>query len=273
MSGPLAISVNGVVLNTAATAISAMDRGLNYGDGLFETALIRDGAVRLLDAHLARLLLGCERLKLAAPDPAKLLAEIAHLVGDTKDAVLKIVITRGTTGRGYRPDPQGACTRILSLHPVPERMSPQGLRLRWCEMRLSRNERLAGIKHLNRLEQVLAQGEWEPAQFDEGLMLDTAGEIVSATSANLFVVRQGVLTTPDLRFCGVRGVMRAQTLAAAERLGMPVSVEPLWPDDLTQASEVFLTNAVRGIRAVAALGELQWSTAPVADKLRETLRL
>jgi 4-amino-4-deoxychorismate lyase len=273
LSAPLAISINGSAIDIGGPAVSAMDRGLNYGDGVFETALVHEGSIRFLDAHLARLYLGCERLRIAPPGQEELLTDIARLVGDTHSAVLKIVITRGETGRGYRPDPHGACTRILTLHPPPASVAGSGLRVRWCEMRLSRNERLAGIKHLNRLEQVLAQAEWQPDVADEGLMLDTAGEVVCATSANVFVVRQGVLTTPDLRFCGVHGVMRAQVLRAAEKLSLPVSVEPLWPEDLAQASEVFITNAVRGIRSVAALDELRWDASPVAEKLRDTLRL
>jgi 4-amino-4-deoxychorismate lyase len=145
--------------------------------------------------------------------------------------------------------------------------------LRWCDTRLARNALLAGIKHLNRLEQVLAQAEWQDADIDEGLMLDTEGEVVSATAANVFVVRDGTLLTPDLRFSGVRGVMREQVLGAAQRLGIALSAEPLWPHHIECASEVFLTNSVRGIRSVGALGKQQWRETPVADQLRAALGL
>jgi 4-amino-4-deoxychorismate lyase len=129
------------------------------------------------------------------------------------------------------------------------------------------------MKHLNRLEQVLAQMEWNDPAIAEGLMLDTEGELVCGTSSNVFVVRDGVVTTPDLRFCGVAGVMRAKVLEAAAQLGIPSSEEPLWPHDVETASEVFVTNAVRGVRSVRALEALHWDGASVAQRLRGALQL
>jgi 4-amino-4-deoxychorismate lyase len=272
LSTPIAVWVNGESVADSKSALDVMDRGLNYGDGLFETMLLRSGAIRFLDAHLARLRLGCERLRMTCPERV-LLEEIAQIASTTQDGILKIVVTRGSAGRGYRPDPNSHGTRILSLHASPASNPVTGLRLRWCEMRLSRNERLAGLKHLNRLEQVLAQSEWQPEDADEALMLDTAGEVVCATSANLFVVRQGALITPDLRYCGVEGVMRSQVLRAAEALKISVSVEPIWPDDLAESNEVFITNAVRGIRSVASLGEIIWTSTTVAERLCSWLKV
>ncbi len=186
--------------------------------------------------------------------------------------VLKIIVTRGASGRGYRPSAVSTATRIVALHPLRE--TPRdGLRLRWCDTRLGRNARLAGIKHLNRLEQVLAQSEWREGEFDEGLMMDTEGELVCATAGNVFAVRDGALITSDLRFCGVQGVMRAQVIEAAAKLRIGVSVEPLWPQDLQAASEVFITNAVRGIRTATSLDSLQWSDSTVATRLARALGL
>jgi 4-amino-4-deoxychorismate lyase len=272
LSAPLAVWVDGKAVANSQAALDVMDRGLNYGDGLFETTLIHDGAIRFIDSHLARLREGCERLRISCPDRV-LLEEIVRIASTTQEGILKIVLTRGSTGRGYRPDPSTESTRILSLHPMPSPNAISGLRLRWCQMRLSRNERLAGLKHLNRLEQVLAQSEWQPQEADEGLMMDTAGEVVCVTAANLFVVREGVLITPDLRYCGVEGVMRAQVLRAAEALHLSVSVEPIWPDDLTHSSELFITNAVRGIRSAASLSDIEWTSTAVADRLRTWLKL
>jgi 4-amino-4-deoxychorismate lyase len=272
LSTPLEVWVNGKAVANSKAALDVMDRGLNYGDGLFETTLIHSGQIRFIDSHLARLREGCKRLRLSCLERA-LLEEIVQIASTTQEGILKIVLTRGSAGRGYRPDPNTESTRILSLYPMPSSHAVPGLRLRWCEMRLSRNERLAGLKHLNRLEQVLAQSEWQPEEADEGLMMDTAGEVVCATAANLFVVREGVLITPDLRYCGVEGVMRAQVLRAAEALHLSVSVEPIWPDDLTRSSELFITNAVRGIRSVASLTDIEWTTTAVADRLRTWLKL
>jgi 4-amino-4-deoxychorismate lyase len=262
---------NGVAIEDPAHAVPADDRGLNYGDGLFETALMRDGQVRFLDAHLQRLRDGCDRLQIDFP--AELAADIATLSGAHRDGVLKIIVTRGAGGRGYRPQPNTQTRRILTVHPVPAPPRSAGLTLRWCETHLSRNVTLAGMKHLNRLEQVLAQNEWHDSAIDEGLVCDTEGELVSATASNVFIVRNGVLMTPDLRFCGVRGVMRGQVLRVATELGMSCSEEPLWPHDLDDATEVFLTNAVRGLRSVVVLGERRWESSTVASQLSRDLKL
>lgn len=261
-----------LVNGQSAQQIPADDRGFQYGDGLFETALLINGRVRFIDAHCKRLFSGCARLGIAPPDRQTLLREIAQVTSDADRGVLKIIVTRGAGGRGYRPSGAMSSNRVVALHPFNP--APHGaLRLRWCDIRLGRNARLAGIKHLNRLEQVLAQSEWREGEADEGVMLDTEGEVICATSANVFVVREGALVTPDLRFSGVLGVMRAQVIEAARKLRLAVSEEPLWPHDLETASEVFITNAVRGIRSVASLDSLQWSETGVATRLATALSL
>jgi len=268
----LALLVNGVAPANPSQAIAADERGLHYGDGLFETALLVNDRVRFLDDHMERLLRGCERLGIQAPDRRTLLEEISQVTAAAGRGVLKIIVSRGAAGRGYRPPAGMTATRIVALHALKE--SPHhALKLRWCEMRLGRNARLAGIKHLNRLEQVLAQSEWQEGEFDEGLMMDTEGEVVCATAGNVFAVRDGALVTPDLRFCGVRGVMRGQVINAAAEMRITVSEEPLWPHDLATASEVFITNAVRGIRSATSLDSLQWSDSAVATRLARALGL
>lgn len=268
-----AVWVNGQAVADAARAVAHDDRGLNYGDGLFETALLRDGEVRFLAAHLQRLRESCERLGIGYPGDAELAADIRGVRGAERDGVIKIVVTRGAAGRGYRALAGVHTTRIVSLHPLPAADSKLALTVRWCDFRLSRNIALAGMKHLNRLENVLAQSEWNDATIGEGLLLDTEGELVSATAGNIFVGRHETLFTPDLRYSGVRGVMRGQVLRAAAELGMGASEEPLWPRDLDDATELFITNAVRGIRCVTTLGSLQWSPGPLARKLRAALSL
>lgn len=268
----IAMLVNGLPPTDPAHAVAAEDRGFQYGDGLFETAALKDGQVRFLDDHLRRLHEGCGRLGFAAPAAELLRTEIARVTGSRRDGVVKIVVTRGAGGRGYRPAAGLTPTRVVALYEAPSDLSARPISMRWCETRLGRNALLAGIKHLNRLEQVLAQAEWQ-GEFDEGLMLDTEGEVVCATASNIFVVREHVLVTPDLRFSGVAGIMRAQTLRAARRLGLAVNEEPLWPHDVEAATEVFVTNAVRGIRPVAALGALRWENHPVAGKLRAALKV
>jgi 4-amino-4-deoxychorismate lyase len=268
-----AVLVNGVSPADPLHAIAVEDRGLQYGDGVFESALLSQGRVRFLEQHLLRLAHGCERLRIAAPDMAALRSDVQRLSGSATRAVLKIIVSRGVGPRSYRPSAHSQTTRVVALYPAPPQAATTGLELRWCETRVGRNARLAGIKHLNRLEQVLAQAEWQDETIVEGLMLDTEGELVSGTASNVFLVREGVLVTPDLRFCGVLGIMRAEVVRMAKQLGMAVSEEPLWPHDVAAASEVFITNSVRGIRSIGALGSLRWNEAPLADRLRQALEL
>ena len=268
-----AVLVNGVSPADPMHAIAVEDRGLQYGDGLFESALLNRGTVRFLEQHLRRLTLGCERLGIAPPDVALLRSEVQRLSGSAERGVLKIVVSRGIGPRSYRPSSRSKTTRIVALYPAPPEVPTSGLAVRWCETRLGRNARLAGMKHLNRLEQVLAQAEWYDDTIAEGLMLDTEGELVSGTASNVFLVRAGVLVTPDTRYCGVLGIMRNEVLRTAKDLGIAASEERLWPHDVETASEVFITNSVRGIRSVATLGPLRWTESPVADRLRQALDL
>ena len=267
-----AVLVNGIAPAEDTRGVDVRDRGLNYGDGLFETMALQQGRVRFLDAHLQRLESGCARLGIVFPGAALLQADISAMVSSQQNGVVKIVITRGIGGRGYRPGNEATATRIVTLHDHPTSTS-NDIAVRWCDMRLSRNPALAGIKHLNRLEQVLAQGEWGDPHVEEGLMIDYEGELVCGTSSNIFLVRNGELLTPDLRYCGVRGIMRAAVINAAKELNIPVHEEPLWPDDLEGAAEVFLTNAVRGVRAVIALNERTWERGVVTRSICKALDL
>jgi 4-amino-4-deoxychorismate lyase len=263
--------INGVECSDDLHAIDLRDRGLNYGDGLFETMLVKRGRVRLLDAHLARLFQGCERLGISQPDESSLRGEIERVCASAVSGVIKLILTRGIGGRGYRASIDSSPTRLLTFHELPPDLNDTKIAVRWCDMRLSRNPVLAGMKHLNRLEQVLAQREWDNAAIAEGLMLDSEGELVCATSANVFLVRGSELVTSDLRYCGVRGVMRDAVMRLARMLGISVTEEPLWPEDLDTASEVFVTNAVRGIRSVISLEQRTWPAGPIARSLNEAL--
>jgi 4-amino-4-deoxychorismate lyase len=146
-----------------------------------------------------------------------------------------------------------------------------GIAVRWCTTRLARNQQLAGIKHLNRLEQVLAQNEWTDEQIAEGLMLDTESELISATASNLFMVCDGVLATPDLRFSGIRGVMREQVIGLAQQARIQIEERALRPDDLLGATEAFTTNAVRGIRPIVSLDDRRWPIGAVTKRLMTAL--
>jgi 4-amino-4-deoxychorismate lyase len=266
----LALLVNGLDCADPSHSISANDRGLNYGDGLFETMLLKHGRVRLLDAHLARLTLGCRRLGIECPDVAVLLDEVERVCAGKEAGIVKLVLTRGAAARGYRPSADAAVTRIVALHQPPAAAS-SSIQVRWCDMRLSRNPALAGMKHLNRLEQVLAQREWSDPQIEEGFMLDSESELVCGTASNIFIVRGNELATADLRYCGIRGVMRDEVLRVAAKLKIAAHEQPLWPEDLQTAHEVFVTNSVHGLRSVIALDQQTWPRGPVTQALQEAM--
>jgi 4-amino-4-deoxychorismate lyase len=182
----------------------ATDRGLHYGDGLFETIAVINGRPTLWQAHMERLQCGCELLGIPLPDLQQLHEEASSLCSSEERVVLKLMITRGSGGRGYRPPQDVLSQRILFRYPWPD--SPDlshGIQLRVCQTPLACNPALAGIKHLNRLEQVLARAEWDDPAIHEGLMCDLDGRVKEGTMSNLFWVEDSQLFTPDLSRCGV----------------------------------------------------------------------
>lgn len=249
------------------------DRGLHYGDGLFETMAVVDGHVRLLERHLARLHHGADRLGLPLPDMGELRAMLEQAAREHAEGVLKLIVTRGSGGRGYLPPEEGEPSVILLRYPPVDAESLQApVVARLCELRLSRQPRLAGIKHLNRLEYVLARAEWRDPAIGEGLLMDEQGWLVEGVVSNLFIVREGRLLTPALDQCGVAGVMRAQVIEHARCAGFEVEERLLGMHDLLGADEAFLTNSLTGIRPLVELrGHRDWPAGDVTTRLQRGL--
>jgi 4-amino-4-deoxychorismate lyase len=251
--------VNGV----ESSAISVDDRGLQYGDGLFETMSAQDGRVRHFERHMERLAEGGRRLGLPVPDPNLVAAECERALAGLGAGSVKLMVTRGPGPRSYRPPADPAVTRIVvSSAPKPRNDPEEGIVVRLCDTPLGLNPRLAGIKHLNRLEQVLACAEWDDPAIAEGLMSSVDGRIVCATAANVFLVREGRLLTPAIRDCGVAGVMRGVVLAAAREAGIDSEILDVRLVDFSAADEVFLTNAITGVRPVGEILGLRRYAAP-----------
>ncbi|WP_347930069.1 aminodeoxychorismate lyase [Pseudomonas helvetica] len=257
-----------------ADALSLKDRGLAYGDGLFETIAVKGGQPLLLDRHLSRLADGCSRLAINA-DHALIRSELLTYAAALGEGVLKLMLTRGDSQRGYAADPSVSPRRILLGNPpaaYPAVHAQQGIRLFPCATRLSEQPLLAGLKHLNRLEQVIARSEWQDGEHAEGLMLDLQGRVIEGVFSNLFLVLDGALLTADLSRCGVAGVMRAELLSQAERLGIVMHVTDISLDQLQQADEVFVCNSVYGIWPVRAYVALSWPVGPLTRKLQGIAR-
>ena len=254
-----------------ADRIPVADRGLQYGDGLFETIAVVDGTPCLFDRHLARLREGCVRLSIPPPPEDELAAEALGLSRGVDRAVLKLILTRGEGGRGYRPPDPSRPRRILRLAPwpaYPDAWRSTGVRVRYCRTRLGHQPLLAGLKHLNRLEQVLARAEWNDLDIAEGLMLDLDGRVVEGTQTNLFVLQDGQLLTPALDRCGVAGVVRGLVLEAAWVLGFRVVEAALTPERLAAADALFLTSSLAGVWPVRELAGLLVDPEQVPAELR-----
>lgn len=249
--------------------VSAFDRGFTLGDGVFETIAVCDGRPRLWNEHMERLESGCGRLHLPLPDRDLLANEIEQCRDGDPDGTVRLTVTRGPGARGYAMPARAQPTRAVAWFPGRPDFPRTALRLRWCETRLAENPALAGLKHLNRLEQVLARAEWEDDRIDEGIMRATGGDVIECTSCNLFVVAGDRLVTPDLSACGVAGVVRRRVLELARSLGLAATIGRVAVDEVADADELFVTNASRGIAPVAAVDDREWAApGPVTARLQ-----
>ena len=257
-----------------ASQVAISDRGFQYGDGLFETIEVLNGRLILIEQHLQRLTLGCEKLLIPAPDKQLLLNEASALTQKSHHGVLKIIITRGSGGRGYKAPDIIQPTRVLSLHPYPDYLpsfQKEGIVARFCQHRLGLNPILAGLKTLNRLEQVLARTEWSSTDIQEGIMLDLNGHVIEGTMSNVFFVKNAILYTPSLTQAGIAGIMRDFVLRAASEQGIKIECGLFTPEQLLAADEIFVTNSIIGIWAVKQLESQPFSVGNITQTLQTHL--
>ncbi|HEX7080315.1 MAG TPA: aminodeoxychorismate lyase [Gammaproteobacteria bacterium] len=262
------------LVNGERKNVDPSDRGLAYGDGVFETMACRAGRIRWLDYHLDRLTHGCARLAIPTPDRSALRAEIEAHCPALEDAVVKLIVTRGSGARGYAPPEPAKPTRILSIAPWSEPPAAdytRGIGLKTCALRLGENPQLAGLKHLCRLEQVLARMELVGTSAQEGLVRSSGGFVVGGISSNVFAVRGGRLLTPRLTRCGVHGVMRRVVLEQAARAGLEAIEADIDLPTLLDADELFVTNALFGIKPVSRVDACVFSVGPRTQALMRLL--
>ena len=252
MTHESATSLERVLLNgSPAQQVSPFDRAVHFGDGLFETIACRGGRPRFLSLHLERLLLGCQRLGIEPGNLDEVRAEVRSLAREVENSIVKVILTRGTAlARGYGVTGREKAMRITFRYAWPPETateSQDGVRVRTAKLRLGENPALAGLKHCNRLEQILARQEWTDPGIAESLLFSSSGRLVSGTMSNVFIVEGSRLRTPRLDLCGVAGVMRRVVLREAERAGISVQEDVLGVEDVHKASELFLTNARIGL--------------------------
>ena len=267
------ILVNGKSTHT----LPVTDRGLQYGDGAWETIAIKNGQPLLLEAHLTRLRKGLEALGITHLDSELLAQEIKQIISSPSmlnHSVLKIIITRGSGGRGYNPQGCTEPTRILSLHRwpnYPKSYSEEGVDLTLCKTRLSHNPQLAGFKHLNRLEQVLARAEFN-TEFQEGLVRDISGNVIEATMSNLFVMNQDdSISTPNLTQCGIEGIARAKIISELDKMGVSVMITQLSVENVLKAKALFLSNSIINIWPVKVFQDVSYEIPKIVRELETSL--
>lgn len=262
--------INGLPQDT----INVSDRGLMYGDGVFRTLLLRQGKPLHWQQHYNKLQHDCAAIGIVCPSIKLLGSELAQLAQSQPDAIAKIMITRGPATRGYTPAANPQITRILStssLPQYPDSYAIQGINVHICKLRLGHQPRLAGIKHLNRLENVLAAAEWNDANIAEGMMLDQDNHVIECTRSNLFMVRDDKLFTPDLSRCGVAGLQRERVIDYARQQRMICKITELTMDDLLAADEIFVVNSVIGLWPVREMYRFSAKNFPVSLHIQDWL--
>jgi 4-amino-4-deoxychorismate lyase len=251
--------------------LSFRDRGLAYGHGLFETIGVCNGHPRFLDEHLQRLLTGCHRLAIPV-EPETVRQEVMGFAALLGNGVAKLIITAGVGERGYANPQPAVPQRLLLSAPTPSyppHNAASGVRLFPCKTRLASQPLLAGLKHLNRLEQVLARNEWQGSEYAEGLLLDHDDNVVEGVFSNIFIVHKNVLITPSLEKSGVAGIMRAYLLRIASDLHIKTVIRPLSLTAFLSADEVFICNSQYGIWPVCSYADHAWRIGPLTRKLQQ----
>ena len=255
--------------------ISALDRGLAYGDGVFRTMRYQHGGVVHWYRQYAKLAADCARIGIACPAREVWESDIAQLIEERAAGIIKLTVTRGEGGRGYSLPHPCSPVRIAARFPatsVPFENEKRGVAIRWCSKRVGSQPALAGVKHLNRLDNVLARAEWSASEIAEGLMLDHAGRVIEGTMTNLFILEGDHLVTPSLDEAGVAGVQRDIVMELAPSVGMKCVIEGVSQERLLAADQVLLTNSVIGLWWCSSLGDRRWRQHMFTSELVRLLR-
>ena len=263
------ILVNG----TQSETVPANDRGVAYGDGVFRTLLVRAGVPQHWERQYRKLAYDCSVLHLACP-PQTLLHGEVQAIAVGQDRVVKIIVTRGSGERGYRYAPDTSPNRILMTAPIPPyaaRNRDEGVCVRRCRLRLGHQPALAGVKHLNRLENVLARAEWADERIAEGILCDMEGRVIGGTMSNVFAVMRGELVTPSLERCGVAGITRERVLDAALQHGVPCRIGDFTWTELLAADELFVVNSVFGVWPVRQIDDDTRRVGPIVRDVQQWL--
>ena len=270
------MTVNSLINGQPANSIALCDRGFQYGDGLFETIAYKNGKLLLWNEHLSRLSSGCKQTGLPELSEEQWIEDIKQLLVNTDNAVVKLMLTRGCGGRGYLKSEQIEPTRIVSVYPwpdYPDDLSDKGVNIIFCKTPASVNSALAGLKHMNKLENVMARSEWNDVSISEGLMLDNNNNVIEGTMSNVFATSNGSLYTPRLNYAGVNGVVRERVIEVAKKAGLEVQQIDIKKEKLIEMDELFLTNSLIGIWPVKKLLDNEFQKGQITMALVDSLNM
>lgn len=255
--------------------VSIRDRGLAYGHGVFETMEVSDGELPHWSRHWKRFSTGCRRLGLPVPHREALYGALMNNVPLTGRFVLKLIMTAGDGNRGYASPSDMKPRYMMATQPWPEypaTHTDKGIAVRYCKTSIPFDPLLAGIKHLNRLHQVLARSEWNDKKIVEGLMLDPENRVIEGTMSNLFWVEKDKLYTPDLSQCGVSGIMRERIIEWCKSIGLSVHIDEITPAKLLETDGLFVCNSIIGIWPVNCLDNHKMPIPHLILNLLEAIR-
>ena len=257
-------------------SIAIDDRGLQYGDGLFETIAVRNGAPRLWEQHMRRLQSSCERLSIPFPGTGALAGLLERAVAASEragpNATAKLIVTTGVGERGYARPADPTVTVRVGVFPYrgPDETSyADGVDVVVCDTRLAEQAALAGMKTLNRLEQVL--GRQEIGEAFEGIMCDLADRVICGTMSNVIIATKDRIATPALERCGVEGVTRAEILERARDTNLDIEVCDITLSECLESEELILANSQFGVLRARSIAGKVFNDTDQYRRLRELL--
>ena len=258
-----------VLINGAKQSkISIFNRNVQFGDGLFETCVVENKKILFWTNHFARLNRGCEQLKISKVDESVWLSDVKKALSlySYDRCVVKLILSRGESLRGYGFKDDIKPVRAVIVLELQNTTLNNLFSLEYCQSGYNSNPKLAGIKHCNRLEQVLARAGLKS---DEGIMLDENHNVISVTQGIIYAIHGNTLITPKLDKCGVEGTRRAIILDLAKLLGIKVKVDTLSAKELVQADEVFISNSIKEIQSITQIGEISFGESPITKKIKD----
>ena len=261
-----------VLINGAKQSkISIFNRNIQFGDGLFETCVIENKKILFWVNHFARLNRGCEQLKISKVDESVWLSDVKTALSlcSYDRCVVKLILSRGESLRGYGFKDDIKPVRAVIVSELQKVTFNKSFCLEYCQSGYDSNPKLAGIKHCNRLEQVLARAGLKS---DEGIMLDENHNVISVTQGNIYAIHGNTLITPKLDKCGVEGTRRDVILDLAKLLGIKVKVDTLSVKELGQADEVFISNSIIGIQSISQIGDISFGESPITKKIKDAFK-